>query len=99
MINQGGAVKVAVRPSDSSLLPSCCCNRTAHFYMPMEKVENLTQSIRGLEVGQQLTLPIDRTNVVHSIIYQRLMPLRAEGRRWSISNSVEKSTVTVTRVE
>lgn len=57
-----------------------------------------TDSIRKMQVGDELTFPIDRADTIRTIIWTRLLPERQSGMRWSSLVDREEGKILIKRV-
>jgi hypothetical protein len=60
---------------------------------------NTTDSIRQMNVGDELEFPIAKANTLRTIVWTRLLPERAKGMRWSSTVDREEGTITIKRIE
>jgi hypothetical protein len=60
---------------------------------------NTTDSIRQMEVGDELSFPISKADTIRTIVWTRLLPERASGMRWSTVVDKDAGTITIKRIE
>ena len=60
---------------------------------------NTTDSIRNMNVGDELSFPIKKANTIRTVVWTRLLPERSRGMRWSSTTDRETGTITIKRIE
>ena len=64
----------------------------------MEKLVNIAQTLRNMEVGSALVFPLGQYTSVRNVMYDYMCVDRANGSRWRFNKNLADKTCKVTRL-